>query len=193
MKVSVIIPVYNQEKLLRKAVNSLPLDEDIEVIIIDDGSTDKSWEVAQELSEHPKIRCFHLEKNCGVSVARNMGIDMAWGDYLFMLDSDDYVYEDNFLQVMSMLDGTDLVFYNLKLNSDGILQLNSRTARKYVGTTKFIRRDFVGNIRYPLDRRKAEDTVFTLKLLDKKPTMKFSGLVVTHYNHPRKGSLSSKN
>ena len=189
MKVSVIIPVWNQEKLLRKAVNSLPSDEDIEVIIVDDGSIDKSWEVAQELGAHPKIRSFHLEKNYGVSTARNLALDKAWGEYLYMLDSDDYVYTAGFRRVMKMLDGTDMVYFNFKVNSGKIWRLNPKTKNISVGQTKFMRREFVGDTRYPVEKRTAEDWFFFQDLQKKNPTEKFSNVLVLHYNFPRKGSL----
>lgn len=190
IKVSVIIPVWNQEKLLRKAVNSLPLDEDIEVIIVDDGSTDKSWEVAQELSAHPKIRSFHLEENCGVSAARNLGLDKASGEYVFMLDSDDWVYKNEFKKAMKMLDGVDMLYYHLRINNNNIWRVNRKTKKTFVGTTKFIRREFIGDTRYREDKRYAEDWFFYQELVKKKPTEKFSNLVIIHYNHPRDGSLS---
>lgn len=190
IKVSVIIPVWNQEKLLRKAVKSLPLDENIEVIIVDDGSTDRSWEVAQELSAHPKIRCFHLEENCGVSTARNLGIDKAQGEYLYMLDSDDWVYTENFREVMKMLDGFDLIYFNLKGNKGRTVVLTPNNKNITVGQVKFMRREFVGDTRYPIEKRVAEDWNFQFDLQAKNPIEKFTHILVLHYNYPRVGSLS---
>ena len=190
MKVSVIIPTYNQEVLLSRAVASLPLDEDIEVIIIDDGSTDDTWQVAKELATHPKITAYHLLLNQGVSVARNLGIDKAQGEYLFMLDSDDYVYTKKFIQALQFLDGTDLVYYNLKTNTGKLLKLQPNSKMALCGTTKFMRKDFVEKNRYPVGRNVGEDWQFYMELLKKKPTERFTNLVVTHYNYPREGSLT---
>ena len=191
MKVSVIIPVYNQEKLLRKAVNSLPLDEDIEVIIVDDGSTDKSWEVAQELGAHPKIRTFHLKKNYGVSTARNLALDKAWGEYIFMLDSDDYIDTNNFRKVMQMLDGTDMVYFNLQTNRRRIVRLTPNNKNVTVGQVKFIRREFIGDTRYPVEKKAGEDWNFQHDLQKKNPTEKFTNILILYYNYPRPGSLSA--
>lgn len=93
MLVSVIIPAYNVEKYLQKCLDSvfaLPLREDeMEVLVIDDGSTDGTAEIlAQNAVAHSNLRLFYQE-NQGQSVARNLGIEEAKGDYIFFVDSDD--------------------------------------------------------------------------------------------------------
>lgn len=190
IKVSVIIPVWNQPILLRRAVNSLPLDTDIEVIIIDDGSTDNTWQIAQTLSEHPKVHCIHLKENCGVSAARNIGIEHAKGEYLYMLDSDDYVYTNNFRNAMNMLDGTDLVYINFILNNnlEGVIAPSTRDF--YAGQVKFIKKAFLKDIRYPVGINFEEDKIFSEQLLAKNPTEKFTCIPVLHYNYPRMNSLT---
>jgi glycosyltransferase involved in cell wall biosynthesis len=85
--VSVIIPVYNGEKYLGEAVQSV-LEQDyrpLEIIVVDDGSTDRSAEIA---SSYAEVRYFHQE-NQGVSAARNAAIAMAMGEFLAFLDADD--------------------------------------------------------------------------------------------------------
>lgn len=93
MKNSVIIPVYNVEKYLEQCVSSVlqqPESEDIEVILVDDGSTDGSGELCDALAEKDsRIVCVH-QKNEGQSSARNKGLDIATGEYVFFLDSDDF-------------------------------------------------------------------------------------------------------
>ena len=93
MLLSVIIPAYNVEKYLQKCLDSvfaLPLREDeMEVLVIDDGSTDETAEIlAQNAVAHCNLRLFYQE-NQGQSVARNLGIEEAKGDYIFFVDSDD--------------------------------------------------------------------------------------------------------
>lgn len=94
MKVSVIVPVYNVEKYLRKCLGSLVSQtlQDIEIIVVDDGSGDHSQEIIDEFSEkYPeKIRSFTKE-NGGLSDARNYGLDRATGEFIGFVDSDDYV------------------------------------------------------------------------------------------------------
>lgn len=93
MLVSVVIPAYNVEKYLQKCLDSvfaLPLREDeMEVLVIDDGSSDGTAEIlAQNAEVHSNLRLFYQE-NQGQSVARNLGIEEAKGDYIFFVDSDD--------------------------------------------------------------------------------------------------------
>ena len=92
--ISVIVPIYNVEKYVRKCLESLRGQtlKQIEVICIDDGSTDSSGAIADEyeLSEYPIFRVIHTE-NRGLSVARNRGIDEAKADWIMFVDSDDWV------------------------------------------------------------------------------------------------------
>lgn len=94
--VSIIVPVYNTEKYLRKCLTSLVNQslEDIEIIVIDDGSKDNSCEIIQEFTdEYPsKLRFVHRE-NGGISDARNMGMEMAKAETIAFVDSDDSVHE----------------------------------------------------------------------------------------------------
>lgn len=91
--VSVVIPAYNVEKYLEKCVCSLLKQtyKNYEIIIIDDGSTDKTFEVSKMLElRNSKVKAFHQE-NQGVSVARNQGMQYASGNYYLFVDADDYV------------------------------------------------------------------------------------------------------
>ena len=92
-KVSVIIPVYNVEKYLRECLDSV-LNQtltDIEIICINDGSTDNSLQILEEYAAKDKRFIVISQENQGQSIARNRGIDIANGDYIFFLDSDDYL------------------------------------------------------------------------------------------------------
>lgn len=96
MTVSVIIPVYNAEKYIRKSLTNYLMQtyEDIEFIIIDDGSTDKTPEICDEFArENKKIKVFH-QNNQGVSAARNFGLKRANGNYIAFFDTDDFVDEN---------------------------------------------------------------------------------------------------
>lgn len=96
IKVSVIIPVYNTEKYIREAAESIMKQtlKELEIIIINDGSTDRSLEVIEELAaEDERIRCFS-QCNKGLSLTRNRGIECARGTYLYFMDSDDLLEAD---------------------------------------------------------------------------------------------------
>jgi glycosyltransferase involved in cell wall biosynthesis len=87
--ISVVIPAYNAQRTLQETVCSVQDQTflDIEIIIINDGSTDKTWSLIQSLTD-PRIKAFSYE-NGGVSVARNRGIDHATGEFIAFLDADD--------------------------------------------------------------------------------------------------------
>lgn len=94
-KVSVVVPVYNAEKYLRKCVNSIQKQTytNLEIILVDDGAIDGSPQICDELQKSDKrIRVIHKE-NEGAGKSRNRGIDSATGDYIFFVDSDDYISE----------------------------------------------------------------------------------------------------
>ena len=92
-KISVIIPVYNVEQYLEKCLDSIlnQTYKNIEIILVNDGSIDKSGLICDEYSrKYNNIKVFHKE-NGGVSSARNLGIDNATGQYLAFIDPDDYI------------------------------------------------------------------------------------------------------
>ena len=94
--ITVIVPVYNVEKYLEKCVNSIlhQTYKNLEIILVDDGSTDNSGKICDEFKEKDKrIKVIH-KLNEGQSVARNIGIDLAKGKYIGFVDSDDFIQED---------------------------------------------------------------------------------------------------
>lgn len=99
--VSVIIPIYNTEKYITRAVNSVlgQTYQNFEIILVNDGSSDNSEDVCKQLvHEEQKIR-YLFQKNQGVSVARNYGLENAKGEYIFFLDSDD-AWKETLLQIV---------------------------------------------------------------------------------------------
>ena len=99
-KVSVIVPVYNVEKYIYKCINSLVNQtfKDIEIIIIDDETKDNSIKIINDNFKDERIRIYH-QKNSGAAAARNYGIKISKGEYLFFVDSDDFI-ELNTIEVM---------------------------------------------------------------------------------------------
>ena len=89
--VSVIIPIYNTEKYIKRAVDSVLSQtyQNFEILLINDGSSDGSSGICENLSNQDKRIRYFYQKNQGVSVARNLGLKKAKGDYIFFLDSDD--------------------------------------------------------------------------------------------------------
>ena len=114
--VSIIVPVYNSYRFLSKCLNSIIKQTyaDLDIVIIDDGSTDKSGDICDRFAKKDKrIRVFHKE-NEGVSVARNLGINKARGEYIVFVDSDDWL-SFNAIEIMLsdiLSTETDLVVCN---------------------------------------------------------------------------------
>ena len=101
-KVSVIIPIYNQEKYLRECLETVLLQnlQEIEVICVNDGSTDGSFNILSELAwTDERLRIINQE-NKGVGEARNVGIREAKGEYLAFIDPDDKYYNFKALEIL---------------------------------------------------------------------------------------------
>jgi glycosyltransferase involved in cell wall biosynthesis len=189
-KVTVIIPTYNAEDTIEQAINSIPKRDDIEIIFVNDGSTDNSLERGlNALKDYKRTRVVD-KYNGGMASAVNAGLAEATGEYVVLLDADDDFYTDKFIEAMQYLDGTDLVYFDLQINSGAIWHLSPETKEKICGEVKFMRREFIQGIRWDESIRAAEDYYYYQELLKKNPTENFTGLVAKHYNYPREGSLS---
>lgn len=192
--VSVIIPCYNQEKLVWKCLDSIPKRDDLEIIVINDGSTDRTFEALKKYRKerYKELKIISYDTNKGVSYARNQGLDMAKGTWVVMIDSDDYVFTDAFERIMDnwLLD-EDMVYYNMEDNCKNIYSASPQTYKNRWGMFKFIRRSFIGDLRFEIGRQHAEDKMFTLELLSKTPFVTCTDILMYHYNYPREGSLTA--
>ena len=189
MKLSIIIPLYNSEKYISACLDSL-LDQDLsqkdyEIIVIDDGSKDNGLEIVQEFALNYSNIKIHSQKNQGASVARNKGIQIAKGEFLYFVDSDDYITSNVLKELVGYLnDEIDLLAFetiqtlktNLKLSN--IESLNYFSDKIISGLTFilkygyrdavgwfFIRKQFlVKNNLFYLEGEKLEDISFNLEL-----------------------------
>lgn len=116
--VSVIIPVYNVEKYLEECIDSVlnQTYKDIEIILVDDGSTDSSGDICDRYAKNNKNICVIHQKNGGLSAARNAGFCRACGEYVYFLDSDDYIASEAIEKLISIAknDNSDVVFFDAK-------------------------------------------------------------------------------
>lgn len=125
-KISIIIPVYNNEKYVEKCIRSVMEQtyKNIEIIVINDGSKDESGVILEHLAaEDERILLIHQE-NSGVAAARNHGLDIASGEYLTFVDGDDYVDNDYIVQLYNQAEKrqADMVICGLKyVTEDGML------------------------------------------------------------------------
>ena len=107
--ISVIVPVYKVEKYLRKCVDSIIAQtyNNLEIILVDDGSPDNCGKICDEYSEKDtRIKVIH-QQNGGLSAARNAGLDIATGDYIGFVDSDDYIAPDMYEKLLNALKEND--------------------------------------------------------------------------------------
>lgn len=192
-KVSIIMPIYNAEKTLERALDSLPLADDIQIILLDDGSTDNSWDIALKWwREHPVEKSGSVihrwEDNRGVAATMNLGFSLATGEYIGSLSSDDWFIAD-IDQFRPYFDGNnDLIYFDLEVNDGSVWHVDEKSKQEFVGAVKFIRRKFMGDTRIP-NLKWHEDVPFSQELYKKNPKEVFTGIVLKRYNFPREGSL----
>lgn len=180
VKVSIIVPVYNVSAYLEKCLTSLINQtlEDIEIIIINDGSTDDSQHIIDKyINMDKRIRSFTKE-NGGLGDARNYGLEMAKGEYIGFVDSDDYVDKTMFekLYNKAIADNSDIVecdFYWCYTNKNVYDKANYYTSKDNIITNirvmvcnKIYKREIIidNQITFPVGL-KYEDILFTYKIL----------------------------
>ena len=133
-KVSVIVPVYKAEKYLRKCVDSLLAQtfRDFEVLLVDDGSPDKSGAICDEYArKDPRVRVFHKE-NGGVSSARNKGMDEARGEWVTFVDADDWLSFETLESLSIYLKDYDIIRFSMVL----VFPAYSKTKELNEGVTR---------------------------------------------------------
>lgn len=176
--ISVIVPIYNVESYLQKCLDSLVNQtyNDVEFILVDDGSTDKSKEIADSYNGF-RFRIYHT-KNRGLSAARNLGIHVSHGEWIMFVDGDDWV-EPHFCEVpyrVALDNKADLViFQNYHVNKRKTVrdmkkrpygEIDVRTAVKFgesVVWNKLYKRELFDNISFP-EGRVHEDIATTYKV-----------------------------
>ena len=183
---SIIVPIYNAEKILRKCLDSIceQTFESYEVILIDDGSTDQSLSICKRYEIQNKRFHVHHQNNAGPSAARNAGLDIAEGKWICFVDSDDCI-EASYLQEIwdaAQNYDADVIFIgHNKVNENGtkevflpgeVLETNIKTAlalseHDMFGYTwiKAFRRDSIKEIRFDASLNLFEDEVFTCQVL----------------------------
>lgn len=182
-KVSIIVPVYNKEKFLDKLLKSL-LDQsykNIEILLIDDGSKDNSLKICKSYKDE-RIKVIHKE-NGGVSSARNIGLEIAKGDYIAFVDADDYIEKDYIKKLVTNIKKYDICEcgYN-RVNEEGeileknilqneLLSDNYKIQKAYLNYNntndflwnKLFKKETLENIKFP-KYKCSEDYLFIAKV-----------------------------
>ena len=118
--VSVIIPMYNEEKNLTRTIEKIQAQsfKDFEVLLIDDGSSDKTGKIAKKVCQEDLRFKYYYQSNQGVSAARNLGLEKSSGEYISFLDADDE-WDRNFLKLMInqiFKKNADVCFVDININ-----------------------------------------------------------------------------
>lgn len=207
--ISVIVPIFNVEKYMRRCLDSLANQtmKQIEIICIDDGSTDRSGIIADQYTtvegQWPHFKVIHTE-NRGLSAARNTGINEAKADFLMFVDSDDWV-DKNFCRIpykSAININADMVIFQARSWKKGWSKnrkdaqipkglVDEFSAHYYGGATAWNRlysRKLIGEIRYP-EGRLCEDRAVTHKIVhNASRIVVLEDCLYTHVN--RKGSIT---
>lgn len=172
MEISVIMLTYNRENFVGDAINSIMEQtfKDFEFIIVNNGSTDKSGEIAEELSQYDsRIKIINMSNNCGISVGRNKGLDMAKGEYITFIDDDDIAEPDmlEFLYKLAIENNADIsicgstkeengellpnfVFddYLIMNAAEAVVEMLKRKKYNVAMPTKLLKRNLFNKIRF---------------------------------------------
>lgn len=200
-KVSVIVPIYNTEKFLKRCLNSLQCQslKDIEFILVNDGSTDKSLDMMQNYHDKdPRFKIISLDENQGVSVARNKGIDIATGEYIGFVDSDDYI-DNNYYENLSETIEKTKVPISLCANQwdathkMGLIDYNVPNPDLTIGGPSvccaLFKYELIGNDRF-IEQCRFEDTAFTYLMRMKGKEMFITNKTAYHYCRDNENSFN---
>lgn len=143
-KVSVIVPIYNVERYLEKCLDSLVNQtlSDIQIILVNDGSTDNSGNIAKEYADKYQDKILYLEKeNGGLSDARNYGLKYVKGKYISFVDSDDYISKNLYAELVKYMDEDyDMIKFGIltvDLKDNKILESKSQQFENKTGEEAF--------------------------------------------------------
>lgn len=210
IKVSVIVPVYNNEEYISTSLSSI-INQDFtkpyEIIVVDDGSTDNSLDIAQNLLSKTDIpyKLIH-QRNSGVSVARNHGIEVSRGDYLVFVDGDDYILTNHlselyngktdFTLIQMAKEGTKSTFncQNSLISAVDLIKMELQMLIPDFSFCQLIyKSDLIKNNNLKFDSKAiyGEDTEFALKALSYGESVAVSK-EITYFYIQRVGSATSK-
>lgn len=205
--VSVIMPIFNKGLNLEQSIRSVlgQKTNNIELILIDDGSTDNSPEIALKYQKKDSRVKYYYQENHGVSLARNKGILLAKGDYISFLDADDK-WDEHFLsEMLKSIEDKNVCycghFYNIagKLTKSRMDFVSGDVLLNYIKNVTtpntnswLIKRDYIleYNIRFPEGISWGEDMTFFIKVLIHDTQVKSTANFLTYYNISDTNSLS---
>ncbi len=210
--ISIIVPVYNVELYLEKCVESLlnQTYENIEIILIDDGSNDNCGKICDELQlKDKRIKVIH-QKNAGVSKARNVGLEIATGKYITFVDSDDFVDKD-YLQILYsnlVTFGADLSICSFTKLTKKNNHLKKNYNKYYIDSAdaikgifddnsingyiwcKLYKKDLINGIKFEHEIKVCEDLLFVINYLKNTNKIVYSCDELYYYRQRKSSSLN---
>ena len=200
-KVSIIVPVYKVEAYLHRCVESILAQTytDWELLLVDDGSPDQSGIICDEYDrKDARIKVFHKE-NGGVSLARNLGLDNAEGEFITFIDADDFIDSDCLEKVIYLFKQNhfDVLQCSIvRVNKDKVFSVNSKDVPMMSGVDylktesgllcaggNFISNSIIGNNRFPVGIRYGEDRMFLLRTIEKAEKVMRTSCINYYYEH----------
>ena len=211
--ISIIVPVYNVEKYLKKCVDSIinQTYKNIEIILVDDGSTDSSGKMCDDYKKVDKrIKVYH-KKNGGLSDARNYGIDKSKAKYVGFVDSDDFITEDMYEILYNSIKKYDADISLARVIDcyDDIPEINNTDAKDCLfnkeeaikkvmeaeevsvhAVSKLYKKELFNDLRFEVGRT-TEDGIIMIELLDKCNKIAYNSSCVYYYIH-RENSITTR-
>lgn len=213
--ISVIVPVYKVERYLDRCIQSI-VDQayrNLEIILVDDGSPDRCPQICDSFAQKDD-RVFVIHKhNGGLSSARNAGLEKARGDFIGFVDSDDYIASDMYESMLTNLQKEDAdiaftssahVYEDGSISTKHLVQgqylvLNTEEAFRYINLPgyfgiaawdKLLKREIIGDLRFPEDTKRDEDYGFAYATLDRAHTVVYDSSPKYFYRQTQ-GTLSN--
>lgn len=208
--ISIIIPIFNAEKELNRMLQSIQNQSvtEYEVIMIDDGSRDKSAEICKKFASHDTRFQYYYQENKGVSTARNNGLKKARGEYITFVDADDEI-DSNYLEVlMNLCQHSDIVVCDVVVEYNGMEKkrftgedalltkeeaINLLLNRKIINSgpcAKLFKRNIIGEVEFPV-MKTYEDILFNLFVFSNAAIVTVTSKTQYHYIENSQGAMSS--
>ncbi len=211
--ISVIIAVYNPGKYLRPCLDSIVNQtyKNLEIILVDDGSTDESLAVCKEYAEKDNRVIVHHKENSGVSATRNKGIDLSHGDYYSFIDSDDYLEPDTYQYLIDIINKHNVDAVNFehfitypsketihKTSDDQYGLYNKADSMKRLvksfpfAWNKLFSKKIIDGIRFNEQIARGEDGLFARQAFDKAESAYFTSKPLYHYVQSEESAVRGK-
>ena len=204
MKLSIIIPAYNAESTIQKCLDSVLCQSirDYEVLVINDGSQDKTEEILKEYSHnYPDRLIFRTVQNGGQGKARNIALDLSNGEWIGFVDSDDWIDPDMFEKMLhtAEAENSDLVICDAMAHFPDGSTAQERTSRPGVpmasagfANNKVFQRELIDEIRFP-EGLWYEDAEFTAKAIHRASNITMLPEMLYHYRRGFPSTMNNNN